>query len=154
MLSSQMVQDEKLHEQYLRIVQGRSSVTGMISPFKKISFHDYFEHFSRCYKEYSGQNKKAEAMLAFLYALSDLWFCELPERRAVLLNLPHVGSKKTAVTLNACGFYRNVGAGADIHCFKCFRYLVKKCCTNEQRIDKKIQRLFLKLPANPGRDAK
>jgi len=154
MVSSQMVQDEKLHEQYLQLVHGRAGIHQMIAPFQRVSFFDYYKHFSRCYKLYSGQNKKAEAILALLYAVTDHWLGKMPEKRRYLLALPHVGSKKTAVTLNACGRYKNIGAGADTHCYKCCRYLVKSIWNNKKNTDENTERVFFNLPMNPGNNAK
>ena len=156
MVSSQMIQDEKLHQQYLCLVHGRASLNLMIAPFQRVSFLTYYQHFGRCYREYSGQNKKAEAMMALLYATSDLWSGVMPEERTSLLALPHVGKKKTAVTLNACGRYKNVGAGADTHCFKCCRYLIKTILgiNDGKKVEEKIEQVFFHLPVYPGREAK
>ena len=82
-----MVQDKQFHEQYLQLVHGRAGIHQMIAPFQRVSFFDYYKHFSRCYKLYSGQNKKAKAILALLYAVTDHWLEKMPEERRYLLAL-------------------------------------------------------------------
>ncbi len=154
MVSSQMMQDEKLHKQYLRLVHGRAGLNQMIAPFKRISFFECYKHFSKCYEEYSVGHKKAEGLMAMLYAMSDYWHGEMPEKRNMLLALPHVASKKAAVTLNACGRYHGIGAGADTHCFKCCRYIGQMCSVDTKNMDGYIEQVFRGLPVAAGMNAK
>jgi endonuclease III len=90
MVTSQMMQDETLHEQYLRLVNGRVSLGQMIAPFQRVSFFSYYKHFCECYEKYSTNNKKAESLMTLMYTMSDHWSGEMLEKRRYLLALPQV----------------------------------------------------------------
>jgi len=169
LLTSEQTKDEKQFEQYLRLTHGRLSLTQLASPLSKVSFFDYFLYLGKLLEPYAMEYKKACSILSMICTFSVKYrdrssFFTLPKDAESLQSILDVGTKKAAVTLNACGFYAGIGGGADIHMKRCLRPLVKMKWPKLKdgrvvkeglaAIDSKVIVVVRHMPIDPGLHAK
>ena len=158
MLTSPQARDERLFKQYLSLTQGRLSLKQLCAPLKRVSFFEYLSHFTKYLYRYSFQNIKGESVLLFALILMETYGGRLPHKAEKVLAIRYIGPKITAVSLNACGLYKNIGAGADIHVRNCASFITLvafMCFTGKIRDpDKEIDEIAAMMPVYPGRHMK
>ena len=73
----------------------------------------------------------------------------MPLEAKMLLAIPHIGSKKAAVTLNSLGIYDSTGIshGAHFHVIRLFSYFVKQKGVNNT--DHDVIKMCKYIPAYP-----
>mmetsp|Transcript_4269 Transcript_4269/g.9680 ORF Transcript_4269/g.9680 Transcript_4269/m.9680 type:complete len:595 (+) Transcript_4269:153-1937(+) len=158
MITSERTRDEMQFRQYLQLTHGCLSPNQIFAPLKHVGFFRYYEHIKKHLTIYSIQQKKAEAILGFIFVLVETYFGEFPESLNKLLAIRYVSSKVAAITLNACGRYKGVGGGADSHVRKCFKYIVLKsyyeATLSLPNPESKLDEVSSRIPEFPGRLAK
>jgi hypothetical protein len=148
MLASQEVMDEKLHEYYLAVTQGRFTVEQWVLPLQTRSAFEYYNILADTTSRYSMQHKKAERLLVLMAVTACMFGGQIPTKFHHLEAFPEMGPKKIAVALNSIGYYDKVKLGVDTHVKDCFSYFLHKHGMKSD--EKNLIRLASCVPANIG----